>query len=396
MMFARARWRWRSARLARSLAGVCVGLLLACSSDAGLPEVDADIPRWSVSGDVVAGVGVTDGSPEYTLSRVAAVRLLPDGGIAVADGQSASIRIYAADGTFVRQWGRPGQGPGEFGWINGMILSEPDTLMVYDAEQARLTSFTTEGERLPEMVTFRADDGRVEIYLGRLRDGSHAGAWIRQTPRPEDEVSPDLMRIARFGPDGAFQGVLADDVGMRRLRGPTPFSPHFLGTVLDDRVYHTDGLEPVIPVTTAAGEPAPPLSLPLEPMETEAAWSSLEAALDSATAARLGEFPDLPVMDSVPVISHLLSDRRGRLWMKRYEPASDSHWLLRSRSGGGGSWLVMEPGGDVVALVSMPDGFQLMEVRGDRVAGVSRDELGVERVEVRRLDRGPDPDPDRR
>lgn len=89
----------------------------------------------------------------------------------------------------------------------------------------------------------------------------------------------------------------------------------------------------------------------------------------------------------IPVISELLSDHRGRLWTKRYEPAIDSHWLLRQRTGG--SWLVMEPGGDPVALVSMPDGFRLMDVRGDRVAGVSRDELGVERVEVRRLDRSP-------
>lgn len=374
------------ARIGVAFAGACLGLL-ACSSETGLPEVDADIPRWSVSGDVVTRVGVVDGPPEYTLSRVAAVRLLPDGGIAVADGQSASIRIYADDGTFVRQWGQAGDGPGEFGWINGMTLSEPDTLVVYDAEQARLTSFTTAGERLPEMVTFRADDGRVEIYLGRLTDGSHVGAWIRQTPRPEDEVTPDLMRIARFGPGGAFEALLAEDVGMRRLRNPVPFSPHFLGTIVDDAVYHTDGLEPVLRVTTAEGEPAPPLSLPLEPMGTEAAWSSLEATVDSASAARLRELPDLPALDSVPVISELISDDRGRMWMKRYEPAADSHWLGRRRTGG--SWMVMEPGGDPVTLVSMPDGFRLMDVRGDRVAGVSRDELGVERVEVRRLDRSP-------
>lgn len=371
----------------------------ACSSDAGLPEVDADIPRWSVSGDVVAGVGVADGAPEYTLSRVAAVRLLPDGGIAVADGQSASIRIYAADGTFVRQWGQAGDGPGEFRLISTMMLQEPDTLVVYDWGRLRLTSFTTAGERLPWALTLRADDGRVEIYLGRLTDGSHVGAWIRQTPRPEDEVSPDRMRIARFGPDGAFQGVLAEDVGMRRMMmgrmsSPTPFSPHFLGAVVADAVYHTDGLEPALRVTTAEGDSAPARRLPLEPMATETAWSSLEAAVDSAAAERLRDLPSLPALDSVPVISELMSDHRGRLWIKRYEPAIDSHWLLRQRTGG--SWLVMEPGGDVVALVSMPDGFRPMDVRGDRVAGVSRDELGVERVEVRRLDRDPDPAPDRR
>lgn len=378
------------ARIWAAFAWACLGLL-ACTSEPGLPEVDADIPRWSVSGDVVASVGVVDGPPEYTLSRVAAVRLLPDGGIAVADGQSASIRIYAADGTFVRQWGQAGDGPGEFGSISQMVLREPDTLAVYDWQHFRLSSFTTAGEQLSGALTLRADDGRVEIYLGRLTDGSHVGAWIRQTTRAEGEVRPDLMRIARFEADGTFQGMLAEDVGMRRIMmprmsTPTPFSSHFQGTVLDDLVYHTDGLQPVIRVTTAEDEPAPPLSLPLEPMGTEAAWSSLEATVDSASAARLRELPDLPALDSVPVISDLLSDDRGRLWMKRYDPAADSHWLGRQRTGG--SWLVIDPGGDAVALVSLPDGFRLMDVRGDRVAGVSRDELGVERVEVRRLDRG--------
>ena len=71
--------------------------------------------------------------------------------------------------------------------------------------------------------------------------------------------------------------------------------------------------------------------------------------------------------------------------MKAYDPAVDSHWRLRGRTGG--TWTVLDGDGEVVAKAAVPRGFRLMDIRGDRVVGVSRDELGVEYVEVRALQR---------
>ena len=38
--------------------------------------------------------------------------------------------------------------------------------------------------------------------------------------------------------------------------------------------------------------------------------------------------------------------------------------------------------GELISTVEMPDGFIPMDIRGNRVLGLTRDELGVERVSV--------------
>lgn len=371
----------------RKMAGtwllLAVLCLPACLPDSGAPPADRGVAEWSIGSDPLVSIGELDGPPEYLFARVAAVRLLGDGALAVADRGDGTIRIYDSGGEFRRAMGREGDGPGEFRYIRTLRVRDPDTLEVYDAMAFRLTRFQRSGELLPETVTFRGDDGRPEIYLGRFTSGEHAAAWIRQGPRDPQSISPDAMRLARFGPDGERRAFLGTATGMRRLGSPTPFSPHFIGVVIGDSVYHTDGLMGEIRVTSAAGDSAGTLRPALEPWDVDAAWSALEARLDSADAARLAEIRGTPGLDSVPVISDLLVDASQRLWVKRYDPSVDSHWRLRRRTGG--DWLVLERDGTEVARVAVPAGFRLLDVRGDRVAGMTRDDLGVERVEVRRL-----------
>lgn len=47
-----------------------------------------------------------------------------------------------------------------------------------------------------------------------------------------------------------------------------------------------------------------------------------------------------------------------------------------------GVWVVVEPDGTVAATITLPEGLVLSDVRGDRLTGVTRDELEVERVVV--------------
>lgn len=380
------RTRTKSLGLAPGLVlGLSVLSPVACSPDAAPPSADSGLPEWSIGSEARLSIGEMEGVAEYLFARVASARLLEGGRVAVADRGRGTIRIYGPGGEFERAMGREGDGPGEFRYIRDLRVREPDTLAVYDAMAFRLTRFLASGELLPETVTFRADDGRPEIYVGRFAGGDHAAAWIRQEPRNPTSITVDRMRMARFGPDGERRGLLGTDVGMRRLGSPTPFSPHFLGVVIGDSVYHTDGLTGAIRVTGASGEFAGSLRADLEPMGFDRAWSALEVSLDSAGARRLREMRGTPGLDSVPVISALLVDDAERLWLKRYDPSVDSHWRLRQRTGG--EWRVLERDGTAVATVSVPAGFRLLDVRGDRAAGLTRDELGVERVEVRTLTR---------
>jgi len=75
------------------------------------------------------------------------------------------------------------------------------------------------------------------------------------------------------------------------------------------------------------------------------------------------------------------ADDRNRLWLKRYRPATDNLWT-GFPGGTGGARVILEPDGTVAATITLPDGLFLADIRGDRLAGVTRDQLEVERVVV--------------
>lgn len=357
----------------------------ACSADRDSTRVTPVLPEWVVGSEPLVSIGKVDGTPEYVFHRIASVRLLPNERIAVADGSSNTIRIYGTGGQFELGMGREGEGPGEFRYLSNLWFRDPDTLVVYDSSNHRLTSFLTSGAPLPNSVTFRADDGSPEVYLGRFDNGEHALAWIRQEPRDGSSVTPDVMQIGRFSADGPLAALLATDVGMRRLRSPLPFSPHFMGTVLGDSVYHTDGLGGEIRVTSMSGVRVRTIQFAFEQPLLDEAWAKLEESLDTGAVRAFEDLRGTPGLDSIPAFSEMLVEAGSRLWLKHYDPAVDSHWLGRRRTGG--VWLVIESDGTLAARVSIPEGFRLLDVRDDLVAGLIRDELGVERVEVRALDR---------
>lgn len=66
-----------------------------------------------------------------------------DGTIYLLQQAPVTIKAYAPDGTWLRNIGREGDGPGEF--RDGMFGLVRDTLFVQDPNNARLTTFTTAG-----------------------------------------------------------------------------------------------------------------------------------------------------------------------------------------------------------------------------------------------------------
>lgn len=352
----------------------------ACSSNSG----DAKRPpTWEVDPDPIVAIGTLEGDEAYVFSRIAAVRILPTGGLAVADGSSGTIRLFGSEGRLRRAVGRIGEGPGEFQYINGMWFHPPDTLLVYDADAFRLTTYLTSGERISTRA-FRADQGRPESYLGRV--GTDAVlVWIKQRMRNESVISPDTMQIGRFGPDGLLSELLVTGLGMRRLGGPVPFSPHFLRVMVDETIFHTDGLSGSVSRTSARGQQSDAIEIPITRLNPDLAWSQLQSAVDSARAEQLREARSTPGADTIPVFSDLLADDSAYLWLKLYAPETDSHWVGRSRTGG--DWVVLTGDGLVVAQVAMPDLFRPMDIRGDLVAGVGVDALGIERAMIYRVRR---------
>ncbi len=350
---------------------------------------DGGAIRWEVDARPALSVGQIEGEEPYVFANVQGVRLLPEGGVAVADGASGTIRIFGPDGAFVRQMGGEGEGPGEFSGLASIRLRPPDTIVAFDYRNPRTTRFLRSGE-LVSTTSLTGHDG-FPVLVGMYDDGAAAAGWIRPGPRDPEVVSPDRMRVGRFGSDGELGEILVQEPGMRRTSypegsqfsyGPIPFSAHFLYGMIGDTLFYTDGLGGVIDVVGPAGDSIRTLHVPFEGWSVREARTRLEPELDSALARDLDGVLDVPGTDSIPTVSALLVDEgRGHLWLKRYDPATDSHWLRTDRVTGG-EWAVLETDGRVVARISLPGGLRLMDVRGDRIAGVARDELDVERVRV--------------
>lgn len=82
--------------------------------------------------------------------------------------------------------------------------------------------------------------------------------------------------------------------------------------------------------------------------------------------------------DSVPAYRRFLIDPLRNLWMERFEGPFE----VAPRE-----WGVFSDDGVFLGHVAMPEGFRLLDVTAELLAGVATDDLGVERIELYRLER---------
>jgi hypothetical protein len=96
------------------------------------------------------------------------------------------------------------------------------------------------------------------------------------------------------------------------------------------------------------------------------------------------ESGEIPNHDRLPQIAGLITDDRGHLWVKSYNPQKDALSLktYSMSPSPGGEWRVVRPDGAIVTTVRMPEGVRPLEIKGNRMLGVSTDEFGVERLVV--------------
>jgi hypothetical protein len=185
---------------------------------AGLEIVESVRPRWAEGeGWRIAErprlvIGVADGAAEYLLDNVAGAVRLSDGRIVIGDGTTSELRLYDADGRFVRRFGRRGQGPGEFRRLAHVQRLPGDTLVGWDSGLGAFAHFDTAGTLLR---TARVDPAHVMGVIGATRaterltplaDGSFVlHVTLRANP-PERGVPPGVVYRSQVG----FYRFLAD------------------------------------------------------------------------------------------------------------------------------------------------------------------------------------------
>ena len=132
--------------------------------------------------------GVPGDGPD-TFNSPTDVAVAPNGDIFVSDGHvNSRIVKFAKDGTFIKAWGKRGDGPGEFNVPHTIFFDSRGRLLVGDRGNRRLQIFDQEGTFLDQWTQFGSPSGifvasddtlyvvdyndKMALFVGSAKDGS--------------------------------------------------------------------------------------------------------------------------------------------------------------------------------------------------------------------------------
>lgn len=372
------------------------GLCSSCSGDSGDHRVVVDTVagvervtnagpgRWG-EGDAwrvdTTGVviGAVEDPPEEVFGSVSGVAV-GAGWIYVADQQALEVRVFDRAGGFLHRFGREGDGPGEFRAIDGLAVGPEGDVVVRDPRLSRVSVFDADGGFLR---SFR-------IHRPFTQIGPGGEFWVDREGRVYDRVdlattaTERRLAVVSYSPGGEVldtavvsraetPAITVTRDGVPRASTPVPFSHAASisvgrgGTLVGGSgdAYTLAEIGPGDDTLRILRREVTPEPLP--------AW-----ARDSATAraqwlremAGGGEISDYVLPDRLPAYTRVLVDDEGAIWVERgAEPAPVV------------TYDVFDADGVYLGEVRLPR-LRLFQIGEAFVAGVSRDELGVERVEV--------------
>jgi len=111
-------------------------------------------------------IGADENAPiEYLFSNPRHIRTDSGGRIYVAEQRAKQIRVFDANGGFIKTLGREGGGPGEFADIQAMGITPAAEVLVYDRAHRRFTRFPP-----LDPTTAFSDPSREEIETFRTAE----------------------------------------------------------------------------------------------------------------------------------------------------------------------------------------------------------------------------------
>lgn len=147
---------------------------------------------WSVGGE--------DDPQGDLINRPFEIRLAADGTVYVLDWGDVCIRVFDANGKFLRQVGRKGQGPGEFDTPFYFDVDGAGRIHVVDMRSLRVTRFDAAGKY---ESSFRLEKSSSQIKVdaqGRIFCGESSTGEPELTS--EFKIVQRMLTIVRYGADG--------------------------------------------------------------------------------------------------------------------------------------------------------------------------------------------------
>lgn len=352
-------------------------------------------PAATMVGEELLRIGTFEGRSPSAFGLIRSLAVLPDGRIAVADGQAEEVRLFSARGEFVRSFGGAGQGPGELERLQGVyeqdgLLRVPEQgnsrVSVFDPDAGYLRSYPLRlysfGGVGPWQAVVDSAGRTIVNSSGEFGEGRY---WNMLRIYDESMVQLDSVPYFDYTDEIDVPGAWTVDLGPGRWTyAPVPFfsrsyealtpSGQLLksteGVVYlevtrwrppEDTVLVFSSLRPTEPVTRA---------------ERDSALADLRRTLEERTGTVPG-FDPSRVPDRKPPLHGLSTDDRGRVWVRLSAPEVEP--TLYDVFGPDGTWV------ETVSIGSRVDPWVPPLVRGEEFWAVVVDELDVQYVVSGRL-----------
>ena len=349
---------------------------------------------WRIGPEPTVSIGVLEGEEPYMLHRVIDAIRLSDGRIAVANKGTEEVRVFDAHGVHLVTFGGRGEGPGDFRSLWRVKSWPGDSILAWQLVNRRFSIFDSNGNygrsfvlqsdenassrRSLPLVATRGDGTIVSIVEG---DADSTGVEI------VDGEGRLLVSLGAY-PD-------EDMITARGSRGytermPAAYSRELVTSLWGDLVVASPNHRYEIRAFGADGALARivrrehALRIPTE--ADKQFYLDREIALRDAPDVPAGlleemrrVFGSVPVAETFPAFSTILADDAGYLWVREYDfPGEERPAPL---------WTVFDPEGHVLGFMETSNDLRIHHIGEDYVVVGVQDELGVQSIQVRPLER---------
>lgn len=332
--------------------------------------------------------------PEYEFTTIRGIAIGPGGSLFVTQGQEQEIRVYDAQGKYVRAIGRKGGGPGEFTGL-GSIGFVGDTLYTTDFQLRRITLFSADGSMISTIGAEPQEAVRTDSVFFRsspqvlLRDGSALGSasYASHLVASGQITRAPVYRLTRTGrvletvawvPVGTAQGSMQSGTTQMFFTQPisdaplTIFSPAVARVYVIERAARQGTSSFRVTAVNAAGDTLWSRSYPYRPLPLSRSTtdSILNISARRFSGGR-GGFTADQVRKAVYIPDHQVTVTRA------LAAADGSLWLRREEFAGKLTWTVIGPDGGIAGALPLAPNVRPMTVIGDQVWGVELDDADV-------------------
>ena len=383
----------------------CLILVIAASSSVACSEV---APEWSGTVEDSAGVamvrntdagiwapggewtfeeelriGALDGPEQYVFGDVGGIAVDSRGRVFVLDSHAQQVQVYSAEGIFEGTVGGRGAGPGELELAWAPLMGPGDTLVVPDGRLQRLNLYAPDGS---SEGSLRWDVERGRTMAFRTSPAGVIAEQIRPVWDPTEPPTPgenptDIIVLRAL--DGTAVDTLLEFPSGQMVGpgGVRVFAPEPRWDIADDRRLLFGAGDRYRVHAYAGGRLARVITKPFDPRpvddhEKEAIMGEMERRWEEARV------PDQmrallrsrwSFADHYPAFQDLAFGPVGTVWVQRVKPASelDETELRAWQDARSPEWDVFDAQGRFLGLVTLPQRFRLLEIRGDKLYGVS-------------------------